>query len=298
MSKPTRVRVQVPATSANLGVGFDCLGMALDLMASFSFEVADELEIYGCEERFATPDNLTWTSYVRACDELGEKARPVRLGIHSDIPLSGGLGSSAACAVAGVVAAQLLTGHDFDEDFTLRMATAIEGHPDNVAPAVLGGLVSSFLDEQGHPVCSRSDVSPEMSFVLVAPPYEVRTSEARRALPEDVPVSTAVWQMGRIVATVHALERGDAELLGKACHDLLHEPYRGELIPDYDALRQASLASGATAFFISGSGSSMIGACGSPEAAANVERALRELRPGFLVRQIGVRAEGVTISVG
>ena len=141
------VVVSVPATSANLGVGFDCLGMALDLRANFGFLRSDHLEIYGCEERFRGEDNLVWTSYLTALAAMGVDPIPVRIDIDSGVPLAGGLGSSSTCVVAGVVAAQAMAGRPYDPAFTLDVACGIEGHPDNVAPAILGGLVSSFMSD-------------------------------------------------------------------------------------------------------------------------------------------------------
>lgn len=289
------VIVRVPATSANVGVGFDCLGIALDLTATFLMTPAQALEIDGCEERFRGEDNLVWQSYLAACRELGQESTPLKITILSPIPLSGGLGSSSTCVIAGVACAQAL-GAGYDEQACLELATRLEGHPDNVAPAILGGLVSSFV-EGDVTTSTRMDVASNLRFIAVAPPYEVRTADARRVLPKEVPASTAVWQMGRCVATVRALELGDAELLGKACHDKLHEPYRSRLIPDYEPLREAALAAGACAFMISGSGSTMIAVADGDKRAAEVEQALAEARPGFWLRTLPANSLGTTVDL-
>ncbi|MEE8724411.1 MAG: homoserine kinase [Atopobiaceae bacterium] len=256
------VTIRVPATSANVGVGFDCLGIALDLEASFHFEASDDgqLHIAGCPQRFRGADNLVWTSYLHACRAWGLPSGLLSININSPIPLAGGLGSSSACIVAGICAAQLLGGQAIDRKATLRLATSLEGHPDNIAPAVLGGLVCSFVDA-GEVTTIRFDVADKLRFVAIVPPYEVRTSDARRVLPSEVPLSVAVWQTGRCVAMVHALEAGDAQLIAACAHDRLHEPYRAKLIPDYEAFRSASLAAGASAFVISGSGATMLAIC-------------------------------------
>jgi homoserine kinase len=286
--------VGVPATSANLGVGYDCLGMALDLVATFSFERADEVAITGCEERFRGTDNLVWTTMLTTYAALAADPVPAHIDIDSPIPLSGGLGSSATCVVAGVMAAMELCGSGYDRIRALDIATQIEGHPDNVAPAVLGGLVSSFVDD-GDVCSTRYDVAPELRFVAIAPPYEVRTDDARRVVPTTVDTSTAVWQMGRCVATVHALETGDAALLGHACADRLHEPYRARLIPDYDVLRTTALEAGASAFFISGSGSTCIAACDGDTEATSVSQAFAACRPGFWCATLHAANEGARI---
>lgn len=291
------VIVRVPATSANVGVGFDCLGIALDLTATFLMTPSKRLEIEGCEQRFRGEDNLVWQSYLDACARLGMQARPLHITILSPIPLSGGLGSSSACVIAGIGAAMALSPDGFDRARALELAVAIEGHPDNVAPALLGGLVSSFVDEGGQTTSTRMDVADNLRFVAVAPPYEVRTAEARRVLPTEVSRETAVWQMGRCVAVVRALELGDAGLLGVACHDRLHEPYRAKLIPDYDALREAAFAAGACAYMISGSGSTMLAVADGDEAAARVADALRAARPGFWLQALPANTLGTTVEV-
>ena len=275
------VLVRVPATSANVGVGFDCLGLALDLTAAFLMTPAERLEIDGCEERFRGEDNLVWQSYLTACRELGCKAQPLKITILSPIPLSGGLGSSSVCVIAGVACAMALSPSGYDRERCLELACAIEGHPDNVAPAIMGGLVSSFV-EGDDTTSIRMEIAPNLRFVAVAPPYEVRTADARRVLPTEVPTSTAVWQMGRCVAVVRALETGDATLLGKANHDRLHEPYR---------------AAGAAAFMISGSGSTMLAVCDGDDVATQVEAAIRQLRPGFWLHTLPANTLGTTVEV-
>lgn len=288
--------VRVPATSANVGVGFDCLGIALDLTATFLIAPSERLEIDGCEERFRSEDNLVWQSYLDACRGLGVDPTPLHITILSPIPLSGGLGSSSACVIAGIAAAMALCGEGFDREAALELACAAEGHPDNVAPAILGGLVSSFVDG-GTTTSTRMDVADNLRFVAIAPPYEVRTADARRVLPDEVSRETAVWQMGRCVATVRALETGDAGLLAKACHDRLHEPYRAKLIPDYDALRAAALGASACAFMISGSGSTMLAVADGDERATRVSAALAETCPGYWLRVLPANTLGTTVEV-
>ena len=288
--------VRVPATSANVGVGFDCLGVALDLTATFLMSPADELAIDGCEERFRNEDNLVWQSYLAACGELEVEPRPLHITILSPIPLSGGLGSSSTCVIAGVAAAQALGVGEYDAERCLEIATKLEGHPDNVAPAIMGGLASSFIDG-GETTSIRMSVAENLRFTVIAPPYEVRTADARRVLPAEVPLSTAVWQMGRCVAVVRALETGDAGLLSKANSDKLHEPYRSKLIPDYDELKGAALDAGACAFMISGSGSTMLAVSDGDDAAARVHDALSAARPAYWLRTLPANSLGTTVEI-
>lgn len=272
-TRPDRVTISVPATSANMGVGFDVLGLALDLTANFMFQRADRLEILGGIPRFRNQNNLVWTSYLTACHALEAVPSPMRIGIYSPLPESGGLGSSSTCVVAGIAAAQILAGRPYDREFTLDLACRIEGHPDNVAPAILGSLVSSFV-EGDETTSLRWSVAPNLRFVAIAPPYQVLTSEARKCLPAKVPTSTAVWQVGRCVAMIKALELGDAKLIKKCCHDKLHEPYRAQLIRDYEPLKARALEAGACAFVISGSGSTMLAIADGDEVATQVANAV------------------------
>lgn len=292
--KGTRLIVRVPATSANIGVGFDVMGLALDLVATFTFSVHDELCVYGCLPQYCTKNNLVWTSYLATCNMLNVEARPIAIGIDAPLPISGGLGSSSTCVVAGVVAAQLLSGRPFDRELTLNIACSIEGHPDNVAPAVYGGLTSSFVEAQTT-YAAVMPVGTNLRFVAIAPPYEVLTEEARKALPTQIPLRTAVWQMGRCVAMADALSRGDAKLIARACHDKLHEPHRMLLIPDYDLLRTTSLQAGACAFVISGSGSTMLAIADGNKRAAAVEDAVRNAMDGLWIKTLLASMKGTVV---
>lgn len=290
------LRITVPATSANVGVGFDVMGIALDLSATFTIEVSDELKVSGCLDAYTGEDNLVWRSYLDACAMLKSEARPLAIHILSPLPVAGGLGSSSTCVVAGVVAALMYSGRVLDRALALDMATQIEGHPDNVAPALYGGLTSSFV-EAGRTHAARIRVADNLRFVAMAPPYDVLTEEARRALPETVSREVAVWQMGRCVAMAAALQRGDAELISLACHDRLHEPTRARLIPDYDLLRTLSLSSGAATFVISGSGSTMLAICDGDERAGSVAAAVEGAVSGLWVKVLRPAEEGCQVVV-
>jgi homoserine kinase len=258
-----------------LGVGFDGLGIALGMQARFELAPSADglLHVSGCEERFCGADNLVWSSYQHACDTLGLPVQPLAIHIDSPIPLSGGLGSSSACVVAGIAGAYALGGLPFDRDAALHLATSLEGHPDNVAPAILGGLVCTITGD-GNVWPLRYDVASDLRFVAIIPSYEVRTSLARRILPREVPLADVPWQTSRCVGMVQALQSGDDGLLAVCAADRVHEPHRSRLIPDYGALRSASLRAGAAAFFISGSGATMLAACKGERAAASVARTI------------------------
>ncbi|MDO5106788.1 MAG: homoserine kinase [Coriobacteriaceae bacterium] len=291
------LRVSVPASSANLGVGFDCLGIALDLRATFSFDRSDALVIDGCDPALAGDDNLVWTSYCETCARLGRTAVPLHISIDSPIPITGGLGSSSACVIAGIIAAQVLVGDGFNRADALEEAILIEGHPDNVAPALLGGLASSCITEEGRTIAIPHAISSVFHYVVMAPSYEVRTVEARKALPATYALGDIVTQMGRYATVINALETGNAKLLGTACHDLIHEPYRAKLIPDYTFLKGCALGNGAAAFTISGSGSAMLAICAGRDAAEQVAEAVRDQMPDLWIRILPVDTRGTIVEV-
>lgn len=300
----SRARVRVPATSANLGCGFDCLGLALTLYNEFLFEAAPRLSFEGCEARFANDHHLAYTAWRRTLRSLADESQgsaalcdpaKVHLSTASQVPLSGGLGSSSTCIVAGIVAAYAMAGAALTREELLERATQAEGHPDNVAPASLGGLTCSFIAPEGQVVSLESPVDPRWRFVAVSPAYEVRTSEARRVLPPSVPLEDAVWCLGRCQGTIRALETGDGALLRAACADRLHEPYRKALIPDYEPLKELALRLGAAAFWISGSGSTMMAACLDDQTAADLCKAVRQLSPTVAARILMADNQGAVL---
>lgn len=273
------IRITVPATSANLGIGYDTLGMAVSLYSHFTFDRAETLTITGCPEQFQNEDNLVYESFVNALAEWGEETFPVSIDISTEVPVARGLGSSSTCVVAGIMGAAALTGHTVTREELVAIATAVEGHPDNVAPAILGAAVCSFTPKGELPRCLRYEVSKRLRFITIIPPYEVHTSDARKVVPQEVPLSTAVWQMGRIAGLTRGLEMGDLDLIAASNDDRLQEPYRRALIPDYDAIRETCLTGGAKTMWISGSGSTLMAVTDDTIVAKFLQVRLRERFP-------------------
>ena len=264
-------RILVPATTANLGPGFDCLGMALSLYneievcktddsppAGFRVEQAGAIEVEGegTSELPHDVSNLIVRSMQRVFDQVGQQPTGFQLRSINSIPMMGGLGSSSAAIVGGLVAANELTNHPLTNHQLLDLAIEIEGHPDNVAPALLGGLVIIAADELG-PIVDRIDV-PEMRVVAIHPDLRVATKTARRILPATISRADAIFNTGRVALVTLALSRGDFDLLGRAMDDRLHQPLRKYLIIGYDDVVSAAKSAGAAAIAISGSGPSMI----------------------------------------
>jgi homoserine kinase len=260
------IRVRVPATTANLGPGFDCLALALDLWNESEFEIDARsggpgrvlVEGEGKGRLRAGPHNLLLKAALRLFAEVGQAA-PGGLVVRccNQVPMSSGLGSSATAIVAGLAGANALLGSPFDRQRLLELAAEMEGHPDNAAAAVLGGLVVGAQDEPGGLV-TRQVETPAWTAAVVVPDFRLSTHAARAALPEQISMQDAVFNLGRAALVVEALRSGDPALLGQAMQDRLHQPYRLKLVPGAEAALAAARQAGAAAAVLSGAGPGLI----------------------------------------
>ena len=192
-----RVTIRVPATTANLGPGFDAFGCALSLYTDVTFEETDfGLEITGCPEEFTGPDNLAYVSYCAVLASLSEEIRGVKIHIDAHIPVCRGLGSSAALLVAGAMGANVLRGNRLSTQGLLNITNAMEGHPDNLAPAFYGGLTASMVDN-GLPVCVNFPLHPDWEFLALVPDFTLSTEKARAALPTEYSRADAVYNIAQ-----------------------------------------------------------------------------------------------------
>ncbi len=252
------VLVRVPATAANLGPGFDSLGLALTLYNDFEFQLQENgINISGCAPEFCTDDNLAITSFLYCWRYLGKPETGLSVKISSSVPVGSGLGSSSTCVVAGVMAANILEGKPLSKRELVKIATEIEGHPDNVAPALLGKMVIAVQDEKDI-FCNVLTVATGLRFVALTPDYSVSTEEARKRLPSEISFADAVFNVGRVGLLISSLVNGNFCNLHASFKDRLHEPYRCKLIKEWDELELFSEEAEADTFFISGSGPTVI----------------------------------------
>ncbi|MEW6233554.1 MAG: homoserine kinase, partial [Chloroflexota bacterium] len=261
----SKVIVRVPATAANLGSGFDCLGMALGLYNVVTVEatrsrltvrIIDEGEDilpHGVERQVLQAMRAVFR-------RVGKRLTGLSLELQNAIPLARGLGSSAAATVAGLVAANSLCGDALSRDQILTLAIQLEGHPDNVAPALLGGMVV-VVQETGRVLCAQVPVPAGLKAALFVPDFAMLTKEARRVLPRRVERADAVYNIGRAALLVAALAQGRLELLDVATRDRLHQPYREALFPAMPRLFGAAREAGALGVFLSGAGSTVLALC-------------------------------------
>jgi homoserine kinase len=273
------LQVLAPATTANLGPGFDCLGMALDVWNRLdiyagqddSSEPTVEVIGEGAGELDSGPGNLVYRAMAFLFNEAGREMPLVHLKCHNEIPLKRGMGSSAAAIAGGLVAANALCSRGFASESNkttkaagefsgnelLEMAASMEGHPDNVAAAVLGGL-RLVVTEEDQIFTAPLEVPPDIRAVLFIPDLRIATDEARSVVPQTVSRADAVYNMSRTSLLVAAMAGNHPEYLAEATKDRLHQPYRQNLFPAMKLLFQAATAAGALGVFLSGSGSTVL----------------------------------------
>ncbi|HEY9672176.1 MAG TPA: homoserine kinase [Waterburya sp.] len=288
MSVISSVTVTVPATTANLGPGFDCIGAALTLYNHFKFTRLDlspawrgketgvvSIEVAGTEaDRVDTSaDNLVYQAFLKFYQHIDQTPPSVQIQIELGVPLARGLGSSATAIVGGLVGANQLAGAPLDREEVMKLAIAMEGHPDNVVPALLGGCrLAATADEalKAWEICEipwHSDILP----VVVIPDFELSTQQARSVVPTQVSRETAIFNIAHLGLLLRGLETGRGDWLRTALQDKLHQPYRKALIPAFDAVNSAALTAGAYGMVISGAGPTLIALVNTAQAAAVAE---------------------------
>lgn len=246
-----KVSVKVPATTANIGPGFDCLGMALPIYNTITIEetvlpgtgieinviaesaAIDELSL----EHIPLDENsLVYKAVELLYNSIGQTPSELKINIHSNIPVARGLGSSASVIVGALIAANELLGKPADEVALLSIACEIEGHPDNITPAIVGGLVLSSQEEDGSVIYRKLNWPTEWAITVCVPDFELSTDIARSVLPKEVPMKDAIFNAQRLGMFVQAVNTKDAELMKLALKDRLHQPYRMKLVPGLDKI--------------------------------------------------------------
>ena len=253
----------MPATTANLGPGFDCVGMALSIYNYLEIKEGTEngsnLVIHAPRGVPAGEDNLIYKTIADFFNQAGIKLPPITMWQNDHIPMTRGLGSSAACIVAGLLAANSLAETGLTREQLIQMAAQIEGHPDNSTPALVGGLtVGAMTAERLEYVRLPDDSWKQLRFALMVPSFELSTEKARRALPEKYFRRDVVHNTARVALLIAALMAGDFKKLFYALDDRVHQPYRLPLVPDMDEIFKESRKNGAYNAFLSGAGPALI----------------------------------------
>ena len=263
------IKIRIPASTANLGSGFDSLGIALDLYNYVEIDFSDRCEISSKDgsEIPTGENNLIYVSAKKVFEKAGKNFTGLKIIEENNVPFARGLGSSSACIIGGVFGANELIGKPFSKDRLLDIAAEIEGHPDNVSPALLGGLTVNVMEgNRVHYV--KSEIPEELVFAAFVPPFELKTEDARKVMPKEVSMKDAVYNLSRSSLAAASFLSGKYENLKIAFEDKLHQPYRLPLIPGGFEIIEKSYEKGALAAYISGAGSTMMGIfdCGKQKA--------------------------------
>ena len=255
------VTVKVPGTTANLGAGFDCIGAALSLYNHFKFTLAPELKITvkgtESEKVITDPNNLLYQSFVKFYEHTGKPLPVVAMEINLGVPLARGLGSSATAIVGGLMGANGLAGEPLELSEIIELAIALEGHPDNVVPALLGQCQLSVKSEKGWQICEipwHEEIIP----VVAIPDFELSTEQARSVLPLEISRNDAIYNIAHFGLLLRGLATNCEDWLKVALKDKLHQPYRQSLIKGYQAVELAALKAGAYGMVISGAGPTLL----------------------------------------
>ncbi len=296
-----KLRIRVPATTANLGPGFDCLGLALDWWNTIEVEtIVRGLQVEcDCPPGVDIPlnrHNLVVYGIDAVYRLAKQKRPPLRIHLTTHIPIASGLGSSSAAIVGGLLAANALLGNLYSRDELVTLATRIEGHPDNVAPALLGGLMVAAMDGKQVTV-ARFPVPRELRCVLFVPNTTLLTKKARGILPKRIPRADAIYNASRVALWIAALRERRWDWLAVATQDRLHQPYRAKLVPGMYALFDAAKDAGARGAALSGAGPTIIAFAvhqGEPVARA-MAHAAKRLGLAGMTRVVGVSARGAQV---
>ena len=295
------VKIRVPASTANLGPGFDTLSLALDWYNEFTFKIIKEgLKItqHNSNKLPCDSTNLVYKSFCEVFKKLKKTLPGVELDINCQIPLSAGLGSSASAVVSGLLAANALLNNSLSKDEILSLATIIEGHPDNAAAAIYGGLTVSVSSDVKVYV-SQFPWPKELLIIVVIPDFELPTRISRELLPLKVPFGDAIFNVSRTAFLLSSLMNKDWEGLKIGFQDKLHQPFRQDLVPGMEAVLNEALIKGAFGGTLSGAGPTLVAFVNAKDRAENIARAMAEKWKEFKVsstsKVLSVASDGAQV---
>ena len=297
------IKVWVPATSANLGPGFDSLGIALNIYNEYEFELKESKGLFfeGFEEEFQNEDNIIFMAIKKVFDKYDFKFNGIRIKIiKQDIPISRGLGSSSSCIVAGLIGAFALMNMEINRDEILSLAVDIEGHPDNVCPAIFGGLVSTIMVDNKKPLYNCVEVKDGIKFIALIPRFKLSTEKARAILPKEVLFGDCIYNVGRAALLISCFSNGNYALLKEATKDRIHERFRSKLIDNFDKVYNKSLELGALSCFLSGAGTTLMAIVDNKDISfvGNFTNFMKEQNINWDIKELKIDKHGAKILKG
>jgi homoserine kinase len=261
---------------------------------SFTFEITDSGLTYdGCPEEFCNEENLAYVAFCLISGRAGKTFKGLHISMNTHVPVARGLGSSSTLIVAGAVAANEMLGCGFTRRELLQLCIPLEGHADNLAPALLGGFTASTA-EHDMIYTVQYEISDKLRFFALIPDFETKTSDARAVLPKVIPRSDAIYNLSRVAVLIRAFEQGDINLLAIALHDRLHEPYRRSLIKGFGTVKEAVLRAGSPIFFLSGSGSTCM-CISDKDISSDIEREIANIPNNWKVYPLTVDRNGAMV---
>lgn len=290
-----KIKVRVPATTANVGCGFDTLGIALNLYTIFTFEeIENGVEFVGFEEKYANENNLVYTSFLKTLKFLKKDIKGVKISIDCNVPVSRGLGSSSTCVVGGIYGAFGITNTPLNKDDIFTIANNIEGHPDNVSPAIFGGLSASCVVDN-KPFTVSYDIDERFNFLALVPNFETLTEEARKVIPATFSKEDTIYNLSRLGVVLKSFENYDLDTLSKTMGDKIHEPYRKKLIYEYEEVKKICQEIDSVCFLISGSGSTLMNIVRDFDNIKFIEEKLKNLKYSWRIIPLKVDKLGTVI---
>ena len=291
-------KVRVPATSANMGPGFDSLGIAFKLFNEYIFaEIESGVKFIGFQSEFDNKNNIIFKAMEKVFKDYNYDYSGLRIEIiNCNIPVSRGLGSSSSCIIAGIIGAFSIMGKDINKSEVLKYAVEIEGHPDNVCPAIYGGMVTVVMEDNA-PIFNKIDIKEEVRFVALIPEFKFYTEKARSILPKEISLKDGVYNVGRTALLVSAFANGNYNLLKYAMKDKFHQAYRSRLIEGYDMLIKECMKLGALGCFLSGAGPTIMTVVGSEDKAfkSNIKKFIEENNLKYTVVELKIDKIGATV---
>lgn len=288
-------RIKVPATTANLGPGFDSLGLAFKLYSYFTFKKSDKpLIITGCDEKYQNENNLVYYSFKKTFEYMNLPLMNVEINIESSVPVCRGLGSSATCIVGGVLGASILSGKNLPMEEIFKICNSIEGHPDNIAPALFGGLTVSLV-ENDIPYTVKYNISKDLNFYVFIPDFELSTEKARNVLPKEISFKDSVYNISRTGVLLKALELGDEKLIKISLSDKLHQQYRLPLINESSEIIKICNSNNVLGTVISGAGPTLLGITKNSNLINEIFSQVKLLNNNWKIKKLDVDFSGTII---
>ncbi|MDO5715953.1 MAG: homoserine kinase [Tissierellia bacterium] len=293
-----KIKIKVPASSGNIGVGFDVLGMALNLYNEFQFEESDKFSITSNYPQFNNEEHLAYQSFKKVLQDYGEEIPTVKITIQCDIPPSRGLASSGTCIIAGVIAALYFSGREYTPEKVIPLASQLEGHPDNIVSQILGGITASYDDEELF--YTKYQIKDQLKALAIVPNYTLSTKDSRAVLPKEIAMKDCVSNMAQSIFLLNAFQKGDFHQLRYFLKDHLHQNFRAKHVKYFNEIIEIALEHHAYGAYLSGAGPTIMIflPLDNEEVKKELESFLSKKEEQFQLIPLSIDDDGVQIEVG